>query len=1085
MQKVVDKVLFAIILDKGRLITMKWSIPEKVIERGRKYLQEGRVLSVVPDQENIVWHAEVLGSELYMVDLDGTAKEVDYCQCPYWEEHHYCKHTVAVELYLRSKNVSRVMKKDQPMLEPVRTVSEGEILTKGFARLQTKQAARAIQPLIVEYQVEAIETNQYHPELSLLAVSLRIGYLKAPKKTYIVKNIYDFLQAYTENEAYIVNKQYQFELNKRAFQGEDQTILSLFAGTAQTQQLLGVSGLQVKGKLDKRYLMLPVEQAKYLLEQMNQTTRLQVIIDQQTYQGIEFSDQEKPLHFKVVKEEDAYLLRAENTFDLFFTHYQWGMMQGTFYSLTKQQQTIYLTWQQLMKRFETPQVRFEKRQLSSLFKELLPLLTQIAEVEVTEEVESEVADIPVEFVFFFRKSKGKIQARIDFIYEDVIYSTDEKHEVQSDSSREILRDQAQEQRVIDLFKMYHYQENETGYERVLPAGEELYAFFRTELAVFRQFGEVRIGKKLRELYLDAQKHQPQIEVTETGSWLDIRFDVTGIQEKEIDHVLQSLLRNDAFYTLENGQVLSFDSEEFQQTSEVLRQLRESIRSESGTIHVPKNQGLIVQSQLSGSRATFSDSFKKMVQDLIQPENYEVTLPEGLNAELRDYQKQGFQWLKMLGHYQFGGILADEMGLGKTLQTIAFLLSEKEEKNGLSALIVAPASLIYNWQAEIKKFAPSLSVQVVNGNKKERETLLKNDVDIRVTSYASLRQDVVDYQEMPIQYLVLDEAQMVKNSSTKTAQALRELEVPQRFALSGTPIENNLEELWSLFATIMPGFFPNRTKFRELSTEEIAQMIRPFVLRRDKQTVLQDLPEKTEMNLYSALTEEQKTVYLAYLRQMREEVASMDAEAFKKNRIGILAGLTRLRQICCDPRLFIDDYQGGSGKLEQVKDMLVAAKENNRRVLLFSQFTGMLSILEEELAELGMTTFYLRGSTKSQDRLTMVDAFNDGERDVFLISLKAGGTGLNLTGADTVILYDLWWNPAIEEQAAGRAHRIGQKNVVEVWRMIAEGTIEERMNSLQKEKRELFQKVIQGNEEQLTKLTEDDIRMILSVGELEE
>ena len=691
----------------------------------------------------------------------------------------------------------------------------------------------------------------------------------------------------------------------------------------------------------------------------------------------------------------------------------------------------------------------------------------------------------IEFIFFFRKAKGKIQARVDFVYGEVIYSTDPKHEVSTEQAFQVLRDTVEEKRVLDLFRMYRYQKNETGYERPLPSGEELYAFFRTELSVFRQFGEVRLGRKLRELYLDAHKHQPKIEVTETGSWLDIRFDVTGIEEQEIDHVLQSLLRNDAFYTLENGQVLSFDSEEFQQTSQVLQQLRESIRTEEGTIHVPKNQGLIIQNQLEKSNATFSESFQTMVQDLIHPERYQAQLPKGLNATMRDYQKQGFRWLKMLGHYQFGGILADEMGLGKTLQTIAFLLSEKEERKSFSALIVAPASLIYNWQAEVRKFAPSLSIQVINGNKKEREELLAKDTDIRVTSYASLRQDLANYQSQKIDYLILDEAQMVKNSSTKTAQALRELAVPQRFALSGTPIENNLEELWSLFATIMPGFFPTKTKFRELAAEEIAQMIRPFILRRDKQTVLKDLPEKTEMNLYSALTEEQKTVYLAYLRQMREEITSMDSEAFKKNRIGILAGLTRLRQICCDPRLFIEDYQGGSGKLEQVKDLLVAAKENKRRVLLFSQFTGMLTILQEELAELGISTFYLRGSTKPQDRLSMVDAFNAGEKDVFLISLKAGGTGLNLTGADTVILYDLWWNPAIEEQAAGRAHRIGQKNVVEVWRMISEGTIEERMDSLQQEKRELFQKVIQGNEEQLTKLTEEDIRMILSVGEIEE
>lgn len=1064
---------------------MKWSIPEKVIARGRQYLQEDRVLSVVPDQAQKIWHAEVLGSELYLVDLDGTAKEVDFCQCPYWEEHHYCKHTVAVELYLRSKNLSRIMKNDQPMIEPVKKSSEGELITKGFSKLQMKRPSKTPPPLVIDYQVDQIETNQYHPELSILAVSLRVGFLDSAKKTYIVKNIYDFLHDYTEANIYTINKQYQFRLERQVFQQEDQQLLDTLVDCAQTQHLLGANGVQVKGKLDKRYLLLPIEQAQYLLEKMNQTTRLQVQINEQNYQSIEFSDKEKPLAFSVTKQNEAYQLKALNDFDLYLSHYQWGMYQGTFYQVTKHQQTIYLTWKQLMRRFDTPEVLFHKKELSSLFKEILPFLSEIGEVDVANEVKAEVEDIPVKFVFVFKKLKGNIQARVDFVYGDVIYSTDQRHENTQDQTTEILRDKAQEERVLDLFRMYRYRKNETGYERILPEKEELYAFFRTELAVFRQFGEVRIGKKLRELYLDAQKHQPKIDVEETGSWLDIRFDVTGINEQEIDSVLQSLLRNDAFYTLENGQVLSFDSEEFQQTSQILQQFRESIHSEDGIIQVPKNQGLMIQEKLAGSNATFGESFQQMIRDLIDPTNYQVELPKTLQAQLRDYQKHGFQWLKMLGHYQFGGILADEMGLGKTLQTIAFLLSEKEEKGNLSAVIVAPASLIYNWQAEVKKFAPTLSVQVINGNKKERENLLAEPVDIRVTSYASLRQDLTEYQSSEINYLILDEAQMVKNSGTKTAQALRELKVPQRFALSGTPIENNLEELWSLFATIMPGFFPNRTRFRELTTEEIAQMIRPFVLRRDKQTVLQDLPEKTEMNLYSALTEEQKTVYLAYLRQMREEISSMDSESFKKNRIGILAGLTRLRQICCDPRLFIEDYQGGSGKLEQVRDLLLAAKENNRRVLLFSQFTGMLTILEQELNDLGISTFYLRGSTKSKDRLTMVDAFNEGEKDVFLISLKAGGTGLNLTGADTVILYDLWWNPAIEEQAAGRAHRIGQKNVVEVWRMIAEGTIEERMNSLQQEKRELFQKVILGNEEQLTKLTEEDIRLILSIGDLEE
>lgn len=366
---------------------MKWSIPEKVIARGRQYLQEGRVLSVVPDQEENVWHAEVLGSELYMVDLDGTAKEIDYCQCPYWEEHKYCKHTVAVELYLRSKNLSRIMKKDQPMLEPVKATSEGEIIAKGFSRLKTQNNPQAVQPLIIEYQVETIETNQYHPELSILALYLRIGSLASPKKTYIVKNIYDFLQAYTEKETYTVNKQYQFRLDKRAFQKEDQKILTHLAGSAQTHQLLGTNGLQVKGKLDKRYLLLPVEQARFLLEQMNQTTRLHLQINEQNDQGIQFSDQNKPLSFKVEKFGEDYLLQALNDFDFFFMHYQWGVIQGTFYSLTKYQQTVYQTWKQLIRRLEKPEVVFKKKELPALFKEIIPLLSEIGDVVVASEVE--------------------------------------------------------------------------------------------------------------------------------------------------------------------------------------------------------------------------------------------------------------------------------------------------------------------------------------------------------------------------------------------------------------------------------------------------------------------------------------------------------------------------------------------------------------------------------------------------------------------------------------------------------------------------------------------------------------------------
>ncbi|MBL1229762.1 DEAD/DEAH box helicase [Enterococcus sp. BWB1-3] len=1066
---------------------MKWSIPDRIITRGREYLNEGRVLSVIQDWDKQVWYGEVLGTELYLVELDGSPKEQDKCECSYWLEQGYCKHTVAVELYLRSKGIPRVMTTSRPAASAAKKVSSAEMFTKGFAKFQKEIEESSQSSLIVEYLVENIQTNAYYPEFALLGISLRVGIQDAKKRTYIIKNIGDFLQKFIKEETYSVSKQHIFRMVHNSFSEQDLLILNQLASIYQTSQLLGVKGLQVKGKMDKRYLLLPIEQSKELLEQMNQTNSLQLILDDHKIRHINFSANELPLKFVVERTaDDQYKLVIGELFSPYLSHYHWGIFNQIIYILSREQEEIYSMLIQLLKRMERSEIIYEQIQLSELFSSVVPLLKKIGDVQIDDEVKHKLIVEPLDIQFIFKKRKEKLDVRVDYHYGNMIFSTDPAQNTSTSEGKEIIRDIRKETAAVELLKQLSYTENETGFERRLPSGERLYYFFKVEIPLFRKLGEVLMGKKLRELYLDAQSHQPTIEITDADSWLDVRFDIAGVNENEIDAALASLLRNDSFYALESGEILSFDSEEFYQTSEVLSKLRENMKNVQGKIQLPKNQGLIIEQMLGdNSRAVFSDSFRQLSDDLTHPENYEAELPKTLQAVLRKYQVEGFRWLKMLSHYGFGGILADEMGLGKTVQMIAYLLSEKEElKMRKPALIIAPASLIYNWSAELKKFSPGLKECVITGQKAERLDLLENgeDQDILITSYNSFRQDVESYEQMNLGYLVLDEAQMVKNSGTKTAQALRKLDVPQRFALSGTPIENSLDELWSVFQIVLPGFFPQKMIFRELATEEVARMIRPFILRRDKKNVLADLPDKIENNLYSTLTEEQKAVYLAYLRKMQEDISQMDNEAFKKNRISILAGLTRLRQICCDPRLFMDDYYGSSGKLEQVKVFLQTAKENKRRVLLFSQFTSMLSILEKELNELGLETFYLRGSTKPKDRLEMVNSFNEGEKDVFLISLKAGGTGLNLVGADTVVLYDLWWNPAVEEQAAGRAHRMGQKKVVEVYRMIAEGTIEEKMDQLQQEKRELFQKVIQGNEQQLGKLTEEDIRTILSMGD---
>jgi SNF2 family DNA or RNA helicase len=352
----------------------------------------------------------------------------------------------------------------------------------------------------------------------------------------------------------------------------------------------------------------------------------------------------------------------------------------------------------------------------------------------------------------------------------------------------------------------------------------------------------------------------------------------------------------------------------------------------------------------------------------------------------------------------------------------------------------------------------------------------------ITSYPLVRRDHSHLAKLDFHTLILDEAQAFKNHTTQTAQAVKMIQATYRFALTGTPVENRLEELWSILDAVSPALFPSRRQFNELQPQVVAKRIKPFLLRRLKRDVLKELPEKIETMQTSELLPEQKKLYLSYLVKLQQETLKhLQDKDFQKNRIKILAGLTRLRQLCCHPALFVEDYAGGSAKFEQLLETIEECQNAGRRILIFSQFTGMLSLIGQELAEQGVSFFYLDGKTPASERVTLCNRFNEGERDLFLISLKAGGTGLNLTGADTVILYDLWWNPAVEEQAADRAHRIGQKNIVQVIRLVTQGTVEEKMFELQQKKKHLIDEVVQAGEEAMSALSEQDIREILMLG----
>ena len=454
----------------------------------------------------------------------------------------------------------------------------------------------------------------------------------------------------------------------------------------------------------------------------------------------------------------------------------------------------------------------------------------------------------------------------------------------------------------------------------------------------------------------------------------------------------------------------------------------------------------------------------------------------LKLIMRSYQRAGYEWLKMLEKFHLNGILADDMGLGKTLQAISILTDLPQDSK---SLIICPKTLLFNWVAEIEKFNPQLKYIIHEGNRDERINLLQTvPVQIILCSFNLIQNDLEEFRKINFDYLIIDEAQHIKNHTTLRAKAIKKIRARHKLAMTGTPLENSITELWSVFDFLMPGYLPSIKKFKEFATEKsdamklmdkIKQYITPFILRRKKSDVLLELPDKQEQSIYCKMTEKQEQYYIHVLNAVKESVLS-DSDS-SVNYITMLAALTRLRQICDHPGLINDDWlkdTDASGKLETLKELVEDALENNRKILIFSQYIKMLHLIEKMVKKMNVSYEYMDGSTK--DRKTIINHFNNNEKvRIFLISLKTGGFGINLTAADTVILVDPWWNPMIENQAVDRVHRMGQTKKVLVYKMITKGSVEEKIQLLQKKKKDLFENVIDQGEATLKSLELDDIK----------
>ena len=611
--------------------------------------------------------------------------------------------------------------------------------------------------------------------------------------------------------------------------------------------------------------------------------------------------------------------------------------------------------------------------------------------------------------------------------------------------------------------------------------EKLYQLLNEGIPAMQKIGTVYISQAIKQMRV-TKMPRIRLGVSLSAGLLNLDMDVEGMDQAQLFDILSRYDRKKKYFRLKDGSFLDVSDGQLRELSALKDGLQISDSElKKGKTQVPAYRAMYLDSQLKGGdliKVEKDNAFRALIRNMQTMEEHKFQIPKEQEKILRGYQKEGFCWIKTLKHNQFGGILADDMGLGKTLQVISFLWSEFQESvpgENRRALVVTPASLVFNWMNEIERFAPGLPATVVTGDAKERKALIKNagEREVLITSYDLLKRDLKAYQKLDFAVQIIDEAQYIKNHGTQAAKAVKEIRSEFRLALTGTPVENRLSELWSIFDFLMPGFLYSYEKFRkeiELpavqysnsdAMERLQKVIRPFVLRRLKRDVLKDLPDKLEKDMFSLLESEQKELYEAHTERLRLMLGMQSDAEFRTSKLQILAEITRLRQICCYPGLVYEGYKGNSSKLEMCMELVQNAVNGGHKILLFSQFTTMLDVLAVRLKKAKVSFYMLTGATSKEKRAQMVQAFNEDDTSVFCISLKAGGTGLNLTAADIVIHYDPWWNLAVQNQATDRAHRIGQKNVVSVYRLFMKDTIEERIRALQEMKRELADEILSG------------------------
>ena len=878
-------------------------------------------------------------------------------------------------------------------------------------------------------------------EVNTYKCEFRIG----ESTTHLITSLKDFL----EKDKIIFNDLFTYDSKRDFFSEEDTKIIEFLKNH--------------KERISDRFLNLKGKDLREFLSLLN-ARKISFNYDFITYES-KVKKENVPLSLTIRADNDSFILRSQKKFPILLTNNGDVMFYDRdIYLPRKKAMETYLPYHKLF--IKNNEIKYEKnlKVLNNLLSDLKSITKNVVLDDGTRWFLRDMSKP----TFRIYKVGKEIYCNVKIDYCGYIIDL-----IKDKNDKSFLRDYNKENLIDIKLENVGFIKREKDYFYI---GNGEFDLLTTGVKLLRTIGKVQFSKEFEDIQiLDSSFINSSI--VEFDNFYRLNYEVGDFTVEELNSAIAFMKKGERFFKSKDRYLDLEDPG----VCEFLNLIGELSEDKLGLeIDIDKNKSLYLQEKLRVlDFIKGGDVLQKIVQKLVNNDFKRSVTPKSFNGTLRKYQKEGFKWLNELSELGFGGILADDMGLGKTIQVITFVLSKRSKKT----LIITPTSVLYNWKDEFERFAPNVRVGLVHGTKAQRNRMLSEikKYDVLITTYGTLKNDENEYEKLQFDYCIIDEGQNIKNPTSKTTLSVKKINSKCNFALTGTPIENNLMELWSIFDFVMPGFLFTKERFKgkfiqNKNTEELKSLITPFILRRVKEDVLDELPEKIEKKYLVDMTTKQKSIYKSYVKGIKEKLKS------SKGNINMLTFITKLREVCLDPSLIMDDYNGGSGKINALMELLDNYIAGNKKILVFSQFTSALKNIEQNLEEKGINYIYLDGSIGSKERVELVKKFNEEPLiSVFLISLKAGGVGLNLTSASVVIHFDPWWNPAIENQATDRAHRFGQKNVVEVIKLFSKDTIEEKILLLQEDKKELIESLMDEKEmdgKKFKRLSEDEILSLL-------